>query len=41
MSREQKSREYTLPFIFLTIRAFLGYATSSDCSLLHSEIISK
>lgn len=33
MSREQKNREYSFPFIFLTIKAFLGYATSYDCFL--------
>lgn len=41
MRREQKNWEYILSFIFLAIKALLGYATSYDCSLLHSENISK
>lgn len=38
MSMEQKNWECTLPFTFLAIKAFLGYATSYD---LDSKIISK
>lgn len=42
MSREQKTREYTLPFIFLAIREVMRPAmTALLYTVKHSEIISK